>query len=336
MGNRYSNFELLKIVSILMVLVLHYFNGDMGGGFSNVPEGTINHHAMLFLESMSIIAVNCFVLVSGYFMSGKTYIVVNKATNLVGVAVFYGMAFYTAISLMQHGFTLQGLAYSAIPFYGSNWYVGSYIVLFLLSPFLNTMMNHLTKKQFQQLAVVNIISFSVFPTLMPGVSYNDGGYGVLNFIMLYIIGAYIKTHVQDQNSKWLFLGVYLLSTTVTFMEFNLAYNTIYNLVSSVALFMFFSKLNIQSTKINYLATFTFAIYIIHTNPYLNGFLYRTVLKTQWFWNSPWFLPHLVVSVIVVFYGCVAIETARRYILTFLLKKTQKRENVIIGQPSKSL
>lgn len=36
MKKRKSNIELLRIVLILMVITLHYFNGNMGGGLKHV------------------------------------------------------------------------------------------------------------------------------------------------------------------------------------------------------------------------------------------------------------------------------------------------------------
>ena len=127
------------------------------------------------------------------------------------------------------------------------------------------LLNQLTKKEFQQLLLVSITCFSVIPTVLPMLSYNDRGYGVLTFIMLYCIGAFLKLHFVNYNSKWLYLGVYLFSTTVTFglslyLETAWNYNTLFNTLSAVFLFLFFSKLNFKSRTVNFLATFTFPIY----------------------------------------------------------------------------
>ena len=327
---RQSNFELLKVLSILMVIVLHYFNGGMGGGLLNVPRGSFNFYAMNFLESMSIVAVNCFVLVSGYFMIDKKQVKVRKFVNLIGINVFYGLLMYAikVIFVATQGnfeIDIKGLAKAIIPFHGAKWFVGSYSVLFLLSPYLNILLNQLSKKQFIQLLFVLVISFSVIPTILPIISYNDRGYGVLSFILLYCIGAYLKTYPLKLKSKALFLGIYLLSTSATYVlllylgesSFALNYNTIFNITSSVSLLLFFSRITFHSRNINFLSSFSFAVYLIHTDSAIILILFKEILKTNLFWDSNLFLVHLLGSVVLIFIGCVSIEVMRRYFVSLI-------------------
>ncbi|MBY0097110.1 acyltransferase [Mesobacillus maritimus] len=337
---RYSNFELLKVISIIMVLILHYFNGNMGGALRHVPIYSYNYYVMHFLESMSIIAVNCFVLVSGYFMIGKNQVKLIKALNLATIAIFYGGVFYLFTSLLGINgltFSIKEFLLALVPFYGAKWFVASYIVLFALSPFLNKLLTQLTKRQFQQFLIVLIVTLSIMPTLLRDLSYNDNGYGVLSFVLLYCIAAYFKLHYSNSLSKWFYLGLYLLSVTVTFglaiTGFqNYDYNSFFNLLSAVSIFLFFSKLNIEFKAINYLATFTFPIYLIHTEPPLREIIFRDILRTNLFWNSNWFFLHLVISVTIIFFGCVLIELSRKLFLNLFWKREKLKylKKVSIG------
>ncbi|PFI53846.1 hypothetical protein COI76_14355 [Bacillus cereus] len=349
MGNdlkRYSNFELLKIVSILMVLTLHYFNGEMGGALHHTSKGTSNYYLMYLLESMSIIAVNCFVLVTGYFMVSKTGIKLKKAINLLSITVFYGILFYFVNGMYQshignEWFSLKSFVKAAMPFYGSEWFVSTYVVLFLLAPFINIVLQQLTKSQFKQLLVIMIICFSVLPTLLPLVSYNDNGYGVLSFILIYCIGAYLKLYGSKFDDSWRYVSIYLVASICTFAlcltigikTLSLNYNTIFNVAGAVAIFIIFMKIKFHSNIVNYLATFTFAIYIIHTDISINEILFREVLDSDQYWNSPWFIPHFIVSVIALFFGCVAIEAIRRYIMSIISRKIkfERLDKITIGQ-----
>ena len=69
MQKRIDSLELLKIISILMVIGLHYLNINMGGMLSesNNIYGLITH----ILESACICACNIFILISGYFLIEK-------------------------------------------------------------------------------------------------------------------------------------------------------------------------------------------------------------------------------------------------------------------------
>ncbi|MDB8559600.1 hypothetical protein [Turicibacter sanguinis] len=87
---RESNFELLRIVAIMMVIGLHYFNGSMGGALSILTHGDGNFYLAYFFESLFIIAVNLFVLVCGYFNIDKKKTNLLKLFNLIVIAYFYG------------------------------------------------------------------------------------------------------------------------------------------------------------------------------------------------------------------------------------------------------
>lgn len=64
---RKSNIELLRCLLILMVVVLHYNNAEMGGGFAYATG--INYRVLQLFEAASICAVNCFIIISAYFLS---------------------------------------------------------------------------------------------------------------------------------------------------------------------------------------------------------------------------------------------------------------------------
>ncbi|AUB62480.1 hypothetical protein CSW12_05260 [Bacillus cereus] len=343
---RYSNFELLKVVSISMVLLLHYFNERMGGGLKHVPNGTFNYYAMYYLESISIIAVNCFILISGYFMINKKQVQLRKAINLLTITVFYGLLLYFVNAVFQiysgnPWFSLKDLISAAIPLHGSKWFVSSYVILFLLSPFINIVLVQLSKKQFTQLLIIIITSFSIIPTFLPIVSFNDRGYGVLSFIMFYIIGAYLKLHQTKTISRWKYVVVYLISAAFTCIlalkfgvnSFGWNYNTIFNVISTICLFQIFSSFKFNSKTINYLATFTFPIYIIHTDAALREVIFRKILRTQEFWDSKWFLLHLCSSILFLFVACVVIEIIRRKIvgLNSKILKIDAIDKIMIGQ-----
>ena len=63
---RQTNIELLRIISMLGIIVLHYNNSDMGGGFLYATG--LNRAILMFLESIFICGVNLYVLISGYFL----------------------------------------------------------------------------------------------------------------------------------------------------------------------------------------------------------------------------------------------------------------------------
>lgn len=325
---RQSNFELLRIVSMFMIVGLHYFNGSMGGALDNLNSGQPNYYITYLLESLFIVSVNCFVLITGYFSINKKTVQINQVIDLLVQMVFYGLLFYfIAVLADWQSFSLIGVIKAAFPILvGLKWFIRTFIILYLLTPFLNIAFSNMEKKSYQIFLIIMLMFFSVYPSFLPSPPVTDNGYGIINFVLLYAIGGYIRRFYQSERSKTFYLSGYIISGIVTFI-FSLAvdmvvprlmnqvwgYNFIFNVVGSVFLFLFFSKLRIQSTKINYLATFTLGVYFVHTDPALNNFIYDTILQTEKFWYSPWFIVHAFVSMVIVYIVSNIIDIGRKWL-----------------------
>ena len=66
-AKRQANFELLRIVAMMMIIVLHYLNkGDLLAAYTT-DRSAVNYAAHL-TEAFCIVAVNCYVLLGGYFL----------------------------------------------------------------------------------------------------------------------------------------------------------------------------------------------------------------------------------------------------------------------------
>ena len=76
--SRNSNIELLRLLLMAFVVLLHFNNGEMGGAFSLVQGNTIDSYMLHFFEALCACAVNCFMIVSGYFLLGNTNIKMSK------------------------------------------------------------------------------------------------------------------------------------------------------------------------------------------------------------------------------------------------------------------
>lgn len=78
MRQRKSNIELLRIVLILFVIILHYMNASMGGALGHVQPGTLNYYLDHLIESLSIIAVNVFIIITGISLIRKARLSCRK------------------------------------------------------------------------------------------------------------------------------------------------------------------------------------------------------------------------------------------------------------------
>ena len=105
---RNSNIELLRILCMLMVVILHFNNNGANTGIVNMPELLTTRLTWGFLvESFCIVAVNCFVLVSGYFgikLKWRSVLKFYLQCFLVGLVA------YLAYIGLNGGFSWQVLA----------------------------------------------------------------------------------------------------------------------------------------------------------------------------------------------------------------------------------
>lgn len=325
---RQSNFELLRIVSMLMIVALHYFNGSIGGALNHLDQSHFNFYVTYFFESFSMVGVNCFILIMGYFNANKLSVDLKSVTILLLQVVFYSVMFY-GVGLITGSTTLSisdGMS-ALLPFFvGVKWFVETYIIMYLLSPFVNRALENLNKNQFQKLLIILFILFSVWPSMLPSPPVTDGGYGIINFMFVYIIGCYLRKHYDAKHTGIRYFIGYLISGTVTFVASLVAseilggglwivwgYNFIFCIVGSVFLFLAFSKLNLQSKLINVLAKFAFGVYLIHADPSIRTLLYRDILQTHKFWFSEFFFVHFIVTTILLYVICAMIDALRLWI-----------------------
>lgn len=286
MKERDSNFELMRCVAMMMVIVLHFNNASMGGALRFIDPNSIGYYILHFFESISIPAVNCFVILYGYFDSSKNTRVIRKPILLVLSVIGYNLLFYFfGLASGIYTFGLRSMFGQLVP---ANYYVILYATLFLISPYLNVILMKLTKIRFEQMLGLFIVIFSLIPTLTDsafdivnikgiiglspvGIHGADAGYTIINFMLLYLIGAYISRYYESKKSFLFYFELYLISAVLIFImslftETAWNYSNILVIVESIALVLAFQKLNLGSIKwINAISKTTFGIYLIHTN-----------------------------------------------------------------------
>lgn len=325
---RKSNFELLRIVSMAMVVGLHYFNGNMGGALNQLNQSHYNYFLAYFFEGIFLSSVNCFILITGYFQIKKQSVHLNRVIELLLIMVFYGFGFYLLAAAMGWvEFSPIRMIVNTFPILvGRKWFIKVFIILYLFIPFINLGLNQLDKKKYQYLLLLMTLFFSVYPSFLPAPPVIDNGYGIITFVLMYSIGGYLrKFGIPEKSKRFYFMG-YLILSSMTFVcsifvdmvypkHLNQVwgYNFIFTFAASIFLFLFFSKLDFKSQGINRIATYSLGVYYVHTDPMLNDFMYHKLLRTQDFWYSPWFILHMILSVVLVYAASTIIDMGRKWL-----------------------
>lgn len=96
--SRQSNLELLRIISILFVLIVHFDFGTFGVPVhADLLNSKSTAIVKCLIECFAIIGVNAFVLISGYF---GVKIKINSVMNLLFQCFFYSVILYIVLWIL--------------------------------------------------------------------------------------------------------------------------------------------------------------------------------------------------------------------------------------------
>lgn len=316
---RNSNIELLRIISMIMIIVHHYamFTDINTSFFSN----TLIKYGLL---SFGKIGVNIFVIISGYYLVTSNFSFRKFFKLLMEIVFFSIFGIFIYILLFNRSLPLSELFINCTPIvHQLNWFVTTYIILYLLSSFINILLNNINKRQHQLLILLLFVIWSVLPTLFNiYISYTDLGW----FIFLYILAAYFRLYQDKYNLSVKMNVISILIVSIFYFSWitygvikTYAYQDILKyadmckipcILLSVNLFLIFKNVNIKYNKIiNNIAKHTFAICLLHEN----NLLYPIYWK-EFFSNNNLYFYQLIFQciyvIIIIYVVCIIVDVIR--------------------------
>lgn len=289
-SKRMANYELLRILSMFMVITLHYLSHT---GSLLAPGETVQGRQVLgtLIESFCIVAVNVYVLISGYFLVEAGF-EVKRILVLIGQVLFYALLI-PLVMLGMGGLTKEAGVYSLIPYVfplqaEHYWFAASYVLLYLFTPFLNVAVKHMSKRQMQIALAGLLLMFCGVKSVVPFEFVTDHfGYDFGWFLCVYLVAAYIRLYgfslLSTAKRAWIcYVGCGMLTFVVVtvvywiyertgafayYMSVPFHYNYILCLSGAVALFVAFGHLRIPAgegaDRICRLSALTFGVYLFH-------------------------------------------------------------------------
>jgi surface polysaccharide O-acyltransferase-like enzyme len=245
----------------------------------------------VILNSHFIIAVNCFILISGYFSIKPS---IKGLVHLYLFCFFY-KAILNAFSIVYNDeFSFKVILSSFFPFSHGLWFITVYVYLYLLSPLLNHLISKINKKEYLSILFSFCLLTFYFGFFWRG-AINNNGYNIMNFIFLYLIGRFIALYTKNQINiprRIIYLSIYFICSfmiagfVIAIYRLNLKrswipslgypYNSPLVIMSSISFFLFFRTLKIKSKIINWFASSILAVYLIHENPIIGQNLYEYI------------------------------------------------------------
>ncbi|MDD6811874.1 MAG: acyltransferase [Lachnospiraceae bacterium] len=342
-SKRQANFELLRIVAMLMIVTLHYLvKGNVAVPYEE-SQSMVNLTAW-FLEAFCIVAVDCYVLLSGYFLVESEWRT-GRIVSLLAQILFYSVLIPVAMLMVGMISTKNLDIYDWIGFFlpvetEHYWFATAYLFMYLFAPVLAAGVKKLEQKTLQKVIVVLLLFFSAGKTVFPVSLVTDRyGYDFGWFLCLFLVAAYLRLYgcawlEKKKNSVFLYIGMCLGIFALWFMSSLLAgkvnafsyyadmpytYNHLFCLLGAVGLFMVFKNIRIKEGKaaevIRHLSPYTFGVYLLHEH-ILVRYEWVKWLQTDGVKNSFLFIPHMIICVLAVY----AIGTIVDFVRAYLFKR----------------
>jgi len=203
---RMANYELLRIVAMVMVVVMHFLSHSDSLLALDQPLSGVRILGSL-LESFCLVAVNTYLLLSGY-LGIRSSFKPGKAVSLLCQIWFYALLIplaltFLGVPVIASELGIYGLVQYLFPIETEHyWFATSYFMLYLLTPVLNKAAKGLTKRQFEMVLAGLLILFSGIKSISPVVfAFDRYGYDLPWFVCVYLTGAYLRLHGDERLKR---------------------------------------------------------------------------------------------------------------------------------------
>ena len=143
---RNSNIELLRIIAMFLIVWHHwgYINSEALGDILTYNSSVIK--LSYFLGKMG---VNIFFLITGYYLC-KGKFNKKKLISVVATTEFYGLI-VVIISCINPNIKIgEGFIFKLPLISSMFWFATDYIIIYILSPYLNILIKNLPKEKFKK------------------------------------------------------------------------------------------------------------------------------------------------------------------------------------------
>ena len=358
-NERQSNFELLRIIAMIMIvahhLTIHCFAVQLGDK-SLYALGESFNKAIFFKKLLlpqlfmtgGKIANIIFVLITGYFLIDRKINITKQIKKIfsqlafvVPIIVFVSFLFYR-----YHSNTFIGIQNFNI-LNSDYWFIGYYIgIISIAYIFLNKFLNKLKKKEYDILLAImlSILSIAFLRNSISDISPN-----ILTLfvgIFIYSLGGYIRLYSPFKNIRTIILFFIIIISIIalcinnynnTLVNINIAQSnnmqgiyqsligyseySIFCLLIGISTFEIFRRIKMKNIRIiNYISSSTFMIYLLHDNDFFRNVWRETNWIEVYYNNSVKFIFLYLMWLAIIFGIGILIYTIYYLILKLINTK----------------
>lgn len=328
---RNQNIEIMRII-LMMFIVMHHLTINGYGlqpglvGKSTISISSSYATFLAMLNSIFVIGVNVFFLVSGYF--GIRF-KLKRLLKVIAEVYFYSIVLNLLAVLFGFSrISLGNIRKIIFPFL-DYWFIYAYVLLYVLSPLINVGLERISENTAKSIYLFFLVLFCLIAFVNDGVVALGRGYTFLFSVFSYITGRmmsmyqlFVPKTVKRSIAYWL-LGTFLTAIgAISFICFGkgtyawhmFSYNSPFVFLSSVFFIWAFIKMpqNDGRFDITKISKHVLAVYLIHSS---NDFVaaFRNI-PMQWIAthhiNYALQLIFLLIYASVIFVACIWFDILR--------------------------
>ena len=282
---------------------------------------------------------------------------IRKPIELLAQVILYKLAVKIVYSLVNRSFSTKVFFACFLP---NNYFVVFYCVIFLLSPYVNKLLESLPYKKAVRMIVALFLIFSVYPAAVHILSNingeqitgldsvgrygSQGGYNIVNFMMAYTIGAFFRIYnikelfpAKKHLTAAFFACAILITLYSIFEESTIGPSeelgktawTYFNplvFAEAALILLLFLNIDIRNIQwINMASTGVFSVFLLH-----GSFIRRIGIEYFVRRNAVLMCAHILVSALAVFLICTGIHYIYKALTTPIFDRLFSNNYLIVN------
>lgn len=318
----------------MFCIVLHHFayHGSMSWATTYNKAFLKTDQIYLFLACLGKAAVIAFVMTGAWFLSKKQF-KLWRVINLCITTFVYSWLIFIVLRWKFPGLIngVKNNIWLPIPIPSNYWFVIAYCYMLLFMPFLNIILNKLSRRQ----VICLIFLFSVLWTIIqfiPNQKLDNNDYNFFNlnnyFLLIYLIAGYLRKYTPSWATSFIKSTFMLVCVLVIILLAILSisknsYNVFAGLMASlnnpfslclgISIFLFFNNMSLGHSRIiNYISKSMFGVYLIHDNSFIRPVIWQKLVKTITLSKYPFkYLEYGLIVSLYIFVICTFIDILKR-------------------------
>lgn len=284
---RDSNIELLKVISMFLIVISHVTQTLGNTGMIQVFDfdsatNSIQNFILILFRHLGALGNVIFVICSSWFLVDTKKDYKKKIFHFIFDTLLISLGSMFFFILLGKDLSREEIWMSVFPItYVHYWFITGYLLFLFILPFLNKVLKLTNQKELLRLNLVLLFLYYGINFIKPSYFYSD----LFPFIIIFFMIAYIKLYLQDFSNDrkkngilfalsviglfLLILGTNLVGLKTHYFPNKMSYWVRnYNpflLLIALSLFNLFKSFKIHHFMINYFSSLSLYVYLIHEN-----------------------------------------------------------------------